>query len=37
MKSNKLFEMLDSLDSYVATNKEDEITINYIQVFSKRE
>lgn len=34
MKSNKLFEMLDNLDSYAVEDPNEEITIDFIQVFS---
>lgn len=33
MKSNKLLEMLDELDSYAAKDPNEEITIDFIQIF----
>jgi len=36
MKSNKLFEMLDKLDSYAIKDEKEEITIDCISVFSDK-
>lgn len=36
MKSNKLFERLDNLDSYAVEDPNEKITINCISIFSKK-
>ncbi len=36
MKSNKLFEMLDKLDSYAIKDEKEEITIDHISIFSEK-
>lgn len=36
MKNNKLFEMLDNLDSYALNNPNEEVTISNLTIFSKK-
>ncbi len=36
MKSNKLFEMLDKLDSFAIKDEKEEITIDHLSVFSEK-